>query len=290
VRLLIDILSHPANKRAPLGAAFRAVQWQTMKRLTGRAWDIPYHGLRLRCYPWSHSASRAIYFSGLPDYWEMCFMRDYLRPGDVFIDAGANVGLYTILACALVGSAGHVHAFEPTLPAAQSLLESIQLNDLHNVSVHQVGLGEFGGYAKFDATNDDCTGHITSANLADAGILIPIERLDQRLKDIPYAMAKFDIEGYEPLAIRGASSLLRNGNPPVLLIEMGGYSKRHGVTTSDFIAELDHLGYTTAIYSPGSKTLEKTITPWQIPVDNVLAISRDRMQFVEGRLGGNGKN
>ena len=69
---------------------------------------------KIRCYPNSSSASKIIYFSAFPDFYEMGFMKDYLRPGDNFIDGGANIGLYTILAASLVGNNGKVVAFEPS--------------------------------------------------------------------------------------------------------------------------------------------------------------------------------
>jgi len=97
-------------------------------------------------------------------------------------------------------------------------------------------------------------------------------------------MAKFDIEGFEPFAILGASRWLKLGNPPVLQIEMTGHSKRFGVSTSEFIDELDGIGYFTAVYEPETGPLNPTKRPWEIPVDNVLTVSRQRKSFVEERL------
>lgn len=284
LKLFYEIWTHPANRKAPRRALINAIHWQIVKRMTGRPSDIRYHGLKLRCYPDSHSASRAVYFSGLPDYREMRFILDYLRPGDRFIDVGANIGLYTLLALSAVGSTGYVHAFEPNPTMVRILNESLQLNAVDNVTVHAIGLADTEGVVAFAMTGDDCTAHIAGLSDSSAGTEIPIGRLDRILDPVPYAMAKFDIEGYEPFAIRGASRFLREHNPPVMLIEMAGYSERYGITTPDFIAELDQLGYFTAVYHPDTRELQPTIRPWEIPVENVLAVSKERKKFVEDRI------
>lgn len=284
MKLVSEIWTHPANQKTRSRAVMHALRWQFTKRLTGRPYDISYHGLKLRCYPNSHSASRAVYFSGLPDYREMRFILDYLRPGDQFIDVGANVGLYTLLALSAVGPTGYVHAFEPNPAVITILNESLQLNAIENVAVHTTGLADAEGVAGLALTGDDCTAHIVDLLSSPTRTEVPVRRLDQTLNNVPYAMAKFDIEGYEPFAIRGASQLLQEHNPPVMLIEMAGYSSRYGITTSDFIAELDQIGYFTAVYHPDSRELQPTIRPWEIPVENVLAVSKKRKQFVEGRI------
>lgn len=285
MKLVSEILKHPANQSSPVSLLTRAVYWQLYKRLTGRAKDISYHGLTLRCYPDSHSASRAIYFSGLPDYREMRFILDYLRPGDKFIDAGANIGLYTLLALSVVGSTGHVHAFEPNRGTANRLLETLRLNQVNNVTVHQMGLSDAPGTVDFNLTLDECTAHISACSSSStSGTVIDVARLDEQLDDSQYAMAKFDIEGYEPFAIRGTGRWLRNGNPPVMQIEAAGYSNRYGVSTEEIIAELHRFGYFTAVYCPDTFSLKRTNCPWQIPVDNILAISEKYESFVMQRL------
>ena len=187
-RLLKDILSHPANRGTRVRSLCRAVAWQLSKRISGQPWDIDYHGKLFRCFPNNHSASRAIYFSNLPDFREMQFMRHFLRPGDRFIDAGANAGLYTILALSLVGQEGQVDAFEPNSTLAGRLREIIEANRLANVRVHEIGLGDTDGWASFAETGDDCTAHIA----LDGGNRIPVARLDSVLEKADYAMASHE--------------------------------------------------------------------------------------------------
>lgn len=210
--LLGSIWKHPANQNRRIAALARAVHWQISKRLTGKPADIDFHGLALRCFPNSHSASRAIYFRDYPDFNEMRFMRDYLRPGDKFIDVGANVGLYTLLARALVGQSGHVDSFEPMKATFKQLREEIDLNKLENVAIHNLAVSDVTGFVSFNETTDDCTAHVSPDPSADQSRLsVRAVRLDSHLPDDTYAMMKMDIEGYEPFALRGTSEWLRKG-------------------------------------------------------------------------------
>lgn len=97
-------------------------------------------------------------------------------------------------------------------------------------------------------------------------------------------MAKLDIEGAEPLAIRGAYHHLQKSNPPVLQIEMDGYSRRYGIATEQFISELHDLNYDTGVYDAESRKINYTRTPWRMGAVNVLAVNRDRRLFVEERI------
>jgi FkbM family methyltransferase len=284
--LIRDILKHPANQPHPSKTLGKAILWQMKKRLNSKTYDLDYHGIKLRCPADNHSASRAIYFSGYPDYAEMKFMEDYLRPGDSFIDGGANMGLYTLLARSLVGESGHIYAFEPNSKVAEVLRESIHINKFENISVYENGVGDANGVVFFSLSDEDCTSHVLAENPSGNEGKISIVRLDEKLEVIPYAMAKFDIEGYEPFAFRGMSKWTSKGNPAVVLLEVAGYSNRHGITTSDFISELHQNGYFTAVYDPDKRILIRTSRPWEMKVENILAIAESREDFVMGRLSG----
>lgn len=284
---LSQITAHPANQGRVIAAVARYIWWQISKRTFAKYWDIPFHGLILRCHRDSHSASAALYFNGMTDFNEMSFMKRYLRPGDIFLDVGANVGVYTLLAASLVGPSGTVHAFEPGTLALGHLRENIKINKLDGVTVHELGLSDLDGQAQLATDGDDCVASLvpTANGLETAGSTrIRCVTLDNHFKDQQFAMAKLDIEGAEPLAIRGAIAHLRAGNPPVLQIEMDGYSKKFGIETHDFIDELASLGYDVGLYDVSNNTIEFTRTPWLVGALNVLAVCRSRRDEVFGRL------
>ena len=77
---------HPANRPRRVRSIAAFFAWQFVKHVLKRPVVIRFHNRKLKCYPDSTSTSGALYFGGLPDYWEMKFLQAYLRPGDNFID------------------------------------------------------------------------------------------------------------------------------------------------------------------------------------------------------------
>ncbi|MDW8320126.1 MAG: FkbM family methyltransferase, partial [Armatimonadota bacterium] len=96
-----------------------------------RFWYIPRDGYRLRFYPSSVSMALWEY----PEGWrqDSKVLRQLLRPGDVYIDVGANIGHLALEAAQCVGEAGQVYAFEAHPTIAQYLRENVQLNRFSNV-------------------------------------------------------------------------------------------------------------------------------------------------------------
>jgi len=246
-----------------------------------------FHGKKLKCYPNNTSTSAALYFNGLSDYWEMKFLLAYLRPGDNFLDVGANAGVYSILAASCIGDGGSIDAFEPMEGMARRIEEQALLNELPNIEVHRLAVGENNGTVEFGFSTSDAMMHIRQEREAvPSGIPVPSIRLDDFRPDKEYAMGKMDIEGAEPLALKGCSQRLSQSNPPVWLLEMAGYSNNYGITTAGVVALLDSEGFDCAIYDPEAKELLYTTRPWEHAVQNVLAISRTHKQFVVNRIAG----
>lgn len=216
----------------------------------------------------------------------MSFVQHYLRPGDRFLDIGANVGIYTLLAASIVGEDGHIDAFEPNNSTRQRLMEILRLNGLtDSVTVHSVAVADVAGSADFGYSDDDCQSRLRSTvDSVSSGTQVQTVRLDEYLSEHRFALAKMDIEGGEPLALRGAENMLAAGNPPAMLIEMAGYSKRFGVSTSALIAQLAEHGYQCGLYEPATRMIRYTETPWKEGSENVVATSNNHSEFVMDRL------
>ena len=144
------------------------------------------------------------------------YVRETLKRGDIFIDIGANIGYYTLLASSLVGPYGRVHAIEPSHSIGERLRENLALNRCGNVTVHPYAVSNTTGEVPIflhDATN---LGHTTIvASVAGAhhrvekmvearrlGDIVPVE-------DIRSArLIKIDVEGAEWLVFQGMKDLL----------------------------------------------------------------------------------
>lgn len=286
LRILSNIWRHPANTNCKARSVVRFMAWQLRKRVLRHRMDIDYHGARLICYPDSHSTSAAVYFNGLPDYPEMRFMQDYLRKGDGFLDLGANMGLYSILARRCVGDTGSVDAFEPIQSTADRLAEQIALNDFDNVFIHQLVACDRNDVVTFGLADSDSLMHLQRDNETSSAQAWQLQgvRLDDWVGDRRFAMAKMDIEGSEPVVLAGAPGMLAEANPPVWLTEIAGYSKLYGVPTHEFIAEAGAKGFEPAIYDPETRELNVVPRPWELPIKNVFLISMDHRDEIDARL------
>jgi FkbM family methyltransferase len=80
----------------------------------------------------------------------IAWLRKKLRPSDVFLDIGANVGTFSIFAAKHLSEAGHVYACEPHLPTTVQLLQNVTMNGLEDrVSVISVAASGCDGFAPF---------------------------------------------------------------------------------------------------------------------------------------------
>jgi FkbM family methyltransferase len=181
-----------------------------------------------------------------------------LGRGMVVMDVGANVGQYTLVAAHRVGPEGQVHAFEPTPHLAEQVLRNLRLNALDNATVNAVAVSDAAGTAALHFVEPDDPGEnsIVCASPGASSIEVPTITLDGYAAGHGLArvdVIKMDIEGAEPLALRGAAGLLSGGEAPVLVLELNPKTLAHAGTTPDeFLALLASFGYafhTLAAYS-----------------------------------------
>lgn len=151
--------------------------------------------------------------------------RDHIHPGDTVIDVGANVGVYTMLAADLVGRSGHVHAFEPDPQSMSYLLATVNRNGLtERVTLWNLATSDRAANARLylDLKTARTTSLNADAYSPDAQVRQPLVVATARLDDLitqPPQFVKIDVEGAELTVLAGASRLLRDHHP-VLLVEV----------------------------------------------------------------------
>ncbi len=287
--VLKNIWTHPANRKRRFRALGSAIQWQIYKRLKRSSkWyrEIEvFGGLRMRCYPDSRGAGVMLYLNGWPDFDEMHFMRRYLRPGDAFVDVGANIGIYTLLASSLVGEGGRVLAFEPGRKAFQRLEENVRINDLRQVEARFAALGDQLGKVSFlqkkDLTNRIALSHEQEGG-GDALAEVPLVTLDLVLEETRYAMGKIDVEGAEEVVFRGGQESLRRANPSVWIVELKDrLLQRFGSSAESLTNVLCDAGYRLGRYDAASGEICFSSVDEQ---ENVLAIHHSSLDEVQARI------
>lgn len=152
---------------------------------------------------------------------ESRFIRGVLKPNDVFIDIGANIGWYTMLASTIIGEDGRIHAFEPRRPIVDYLQRSVSLNGLERlITVHPVGLSNEAKseILMWSATSDNGGGASFARNDVSPEMVcqtIEVRSLDSL--NLPHVdVIKIDVEGAEPLALEGASATIERDRPIIL--------------------------------------------------------------------------
>jgi FkbM family methyltransferase len=192
---------------------------------------------------------------------EIGFVGSVLKPGDTAVDAGAHIGFFTVQMAAAVGPAGKVYAFEPLDANADLLQRTIEENDFAGRVVFQrAAVGASSGTATLTFPAE--TLNSGGAYLLRAGTAplagnrtktVPQVALDDLRLQRPVRLIKMDVEGAEPLVIRGAARLLKEDRPTILSeIHPTQLERASGDTADGFLAELEGLGYRAHVIENGA--------------------------------------
>lgn len=234
--------------------------------------------------------SRLIYCRGF-EYNERLLTLRLLRPGDVYMDVGANIGLYTLLAADRVGVAGKVFAFEPVSHIYERLLENVRLNGLRNVTSERLAVSDSGGELTITTAG---TGFDAWSSLGQpymGGELSREQVQTVSLDDFAaeqallgkVTMMKLDVEGWESRVLQGAGAILSRDDAPTLFVEFTEAAAANaGSSCKELHGVLTSYGYEMFLPTPGARSLEPFPPRSDYPNVNLLAVkSRD---WVESRL------
>ena len=243
---LVFILNHPFNQDRKLRALRTWLRWQIQSRFEKKILYSYVNSARLVARRSQAGVTGNIY-CGLHEWNEMAFTLHLLRPGDTFVDVGANVGSYTVLASACVGSASI--AIEPVPDTYQKLLENIRLNSIEElVRPLNIGLGDQQGMLNF--TNDqDTVNHVAMRNEKNT-VSVTVDTLDH-VCDIGPVLIKIDVEGFEYQVLRGATRILTAHTLCAMIIEWG----ENGSVNEMIATIMDSHGFKPMGYEPWTRKL-----------------------------------
>jgi FkbM family methyltransferase len=179
-------------------------------------------GLRI-----SRDQASADYASGMNEVPVQQALADLLGPGDVFVDVGANVGWFSLLAARLVGETGHVYAIEPVAMNVKAIVANVRRNRLRNVTVLDLAASDSDGTTVLTLTRHPGGAVIASANTppdATGETTVRTATIDSLVSDghlLPPALLKIDVEGAEEAVVRGMTATLHD-HRPTLIVEVDG--------------------------------------------------------------------
>lgn len=149
-------------------------------------------------------------------------LTDRLRPGDVFLDVGASIGFFTLMAARLVGPEGLVYAVEPVASNADAIETNARINHLGNVRTVRAAAGARNGQGMLFLAR-----HAGGATLSEADrppdlvgeVSVPVVSLDQLIADgrmRPPSLVKIDVEGAELAVLEGMAECLARHRPQLV--------------------------------------------------------------------------
>jgi len=202
-------------------------------------------GARLRC-DLADAVQRSIFYTGSYEPTLTSLIRAELRPGDVFLDIGANVGHYSLLAATLVGDEGQVHAVEASAETARLLAHTVARNHVESIiTVHNVAASD-ATRTMILATPSDGHSAVGMRYLTrgdEPGESVTAVRLDEFLAVRP-TVVKVDVEGADLRALVGMDHLLVTSPPRAIFVEaIDAQLARFGDSTTDMCDYLSGRGY-----------------------------------------------
>jgi FkbM family methyltransferase len=218
----------------------------------------------LLCAATDHALLSCLLETGELERGTRILIQKYLKPGNVFIDVGANVGMHTLAAARAMQGQGKIIAFEPFEPTMRMLEKSIWMNGFSSMTeIHQAAVSNAAGRQQLfiGATS----GHHSlfalepSPNNAQGPVEVPLVRLDsviaagQRID-----LMKIDVEGAELEVIEGAVSLIADNPEIALIVEFGpSHLRRTGRTPSQWLDAFNQLGLYYRVINNESGALEE---------------------------------
>jgi FkbM family methyltransferase len=277
IKILRFILSHPLNQGRKWKALKTFVSWQIGQAINPYPSLIPFGSKSKLLIKKGMTGATGNLYTGLHEFEDMSFILHFLRSSDLFIDIGANIGSYSILAA--VEKEARTIAFEPIITTYDFLKQNISINNVtEKVETHCLGLGSKFQTLSFTSTLDTMN-HVDEHH---GNLQCRIEPFDYVVGDLTtITLIKIDVEGYEMHVLQGMEKALQSDKLKVIIIELNGSGMRYGYSDNEIDAFLKSKKFKAFSYQPFTRTLVE----WNNnPHPGANRIYLRELNFVEERL------
>lgn len=233
-----------AYAKRPTASIAKLLHWTTLELLDRDAEFVTADGHRLKSTS-RNFTSLSVHLTGTRDSEFQAFIARRLHPANVFIDIGANVGVYSVFASNLVGEAGQVLSIEANPVTYAYLADNISRNGLRNVVPLNCAVGDETGTLRI-AANTRNAGETHVATSSETGAVVEVKRVDDLLKEQGVSRVdyiKIYVEGFELPVLRGAKETIAANAEIVVQTELvDAHAQRYGHSVSDIVALMTGLG------------------------------------------------
>lgn len=229
-KILLRILNHPLNKDKKFKAFLRFIKWQIASRLTNLPMIFSFATRSELVIKKKLTVATGNYYCGLFEFEEMAFILHYLKEDDVFVDIGANIGSFTVLAANEVGAKSI--AVEPIPTTFSELETNVRLNGIEDrVSLHNIALGH--KESKIEITEKlGAMNHI--ALESDKNTLeVLVKPFYMIVNKIKHLIVKIDVEGFEMMVLKGMKNAFSYNEVDVVIIETNNSGVKYGFSDND---------------------------------------------------------
>lgn len=241
------------NAHSRWAALLRVLRWQIASRLMEGPIAFPFVEQTKLFATRGMAGATGNWYCGFHEVNEMAFVLHLLRPDEHFVDIGANIGSYTILAGG--GARARVTAVEPISATFECLKRNVLLNALdERVSCYQIGLSDQAGKLRF-STELDTVNHVLAVNEDLPSVEVPVMRLDDLVGADTPTLIKIDVEGHERSVLEGGACTLENPDLLAVIMETNGSGSRYGVSDDVLSALMRQYGFSPFAYDPFRRRL-----------------------------------
>ena len=218
IRTLHFINTHPLAQKHRCKAICKWLRWQVGSRLLGAPVIMPWlEGSSLVVESGMTGATGNLY-CGLHEFNDMALVLHFFGGGPgLFLDVGANIGSYSVLAAKVGGVS--VIALEPVPDTFDKLTRNLLINGIQDrVEANRAALGDAPGSLSFSADRDTMN-QVVGADYNGASIQVQVVTLDELLRGRTAQVWKVDVEGFERQVLAGASQALADPDVALVLLE-----------------------------------------------------------------------
>lgn len=256
INTLRFILNHPLASRNKIRALSRFTRWQIGSRLNPYPVVYPFVGDTKLVVESGMTGATGNIYTGLHEFSDMGFLLHFLNKDDLFVDVGANIGSYSVLASGICKAKSI--SIEPSSYTFNRLTRNILINNIEKkVKALNIGLGAGPTSMLFTKSLDTINHIVENDNGKTENVEeIKIDSLDNIIGDnFPNALLKIDVEGFETEVMKGAKSTLVNNNLKAVIIELNGSGCRYGFNEIDIHNTFINNGFRPYYYEPLSRDL-----------------------------------
>jgi FkbM family methyltransferase len=223
---------------------FTSIKLNSLKLFSGKELIVDYGKYKFNFYG-SGDRGEILYHA----FWERMFseelekVKEYIKRGDTVIDVGGNIGFFVLILNELLGNEGNIFSFEPSKRLKERLEKTIKINNIKNVTIVNLALGESEGKTTlhYNPKQTGLSSIITDFEKGSVSEEIQITSLDKFYENIQSRISfiKIDTEGYEPQVLKGARKIISR-NKPTIYIELGGEYQDSSAEALKILKELNY--------------------------------------------------